>query len=295
VNIPRYYDSLVTAVKKLKSQVESRYAGLDLAVPSTPANSFITDIGVWFVRERGNCLRTATWVRLLGALEIAAPSARTALHRMMKAGYLQREPSNGRPGYSMSPAWIEYIRKVTDEAREPDESDDNWVLLTFSIPETRRAQRHVIRTLLGRNGFAPLGNGVWIASRTRLPAVRVAIESSELAQFVDVFEAEYEGFADLSAFVRRCWDIDAINAMYGRFIQDVSRWLKDAPTTDVGSFRNVVLTANAWRRINFTDPALPGRALPADWPRAEAMRLREELLGRFIAPARGYVDSLEGS
>jgi phenylacetic acid degradation operon negative regulatory protein len=284
----------VTAVKNLKPHVASRYAGLDLAVPSTPANSFITDIGVWFVRDRGNWLRTATWVRLLGALEISAPSARTALHRMMKAGYLQRELANGRPGYSMSHAWIEYIRQVTDEAPVPDESD-KWALLTFSIPETRRAERHVIRTLLGRNGFAPLGNGVWIASRTRLRAVRLAIEASELAQFIDVFEAEYEGFADLSAFVRRCWDIDAINAMYGQFIKDVSRWLKDVPTTGVGSFRSVVLTANAWRRINFTDPALPSRALPADWPRAEAMRLREELLGRFIAPAQTYVDSLEAT
>src|SRR3954470_3695701 len=60
------------------------YGGLDLAVPSTPANSFITDICFWFLRGRGNWLATRAWVSVLGSLDIPEPTARTALHRMTK-------------------------------------------------------------------------------------------------------------------------------------------------------------------------------------------------------------------
>src|SRR4051812_43980351 len=66
------------------SSKPARRAVLDLAIPSTPANSFLTDICMWFIREQGNWRPSRTWVTLLGALDIPAPTARTALHRMTK-------------------------------------------------------------------------------------------------------------------------------------------------------------------------------------------------------------------
>src|SRR5262249_55218994 len=120
------YVKFMTAVKKVKSQ-------LDLAVPSTPANSFITDICVRFLFGRGDWLPSAAWVSLLGSLEIPAPSARTALHRMTKGGYLEHR----RPGYAMSTAWKDYIAR--DEPLTG--TDDTWTVLTFSFPEENRAER----------------------------------------------------------------------------------------------------------------------------------------------------------
>jgi phenylacetic acid degradation operon negative regulatory protein len=262
-------------------------------VPSTRANSFVTDICAWFVRNRVDGLKTATWVSLLATVGISSGNARSALHRLTKAGYLERRRLEGRPGYGISPAWAEWVdRAAGEDPLEANELEPGWTLLTFSVPETRRADRHDIRTLLGRLGFASLGNGVWIASAGRQEELRRALEMGGMEGYVDLFLAEYTGFLDVGEFARRCWDIDGIAGAYRAFIKETRRRLKNRPAADARAFTDVVLTSNAWRRVGFTDPDLPPSALPPDWPHAEARRLRDELLGRFLEPARAYVDSL---
>lgn len=264
---------------------------LDLAVPSTPANSFLTDICMWFIRERGNWRPSRTWVTLLGALEIPAPTARTALHRMTKAGFLERQAHDGQRGYAMSRAWLDLWDRNEREAPTRQESEELWTLVVFSIPEARRADRHTMRTLLGRHGFAPLGNGVWIGSAAHLQPVRSELEFTTFAGNVDLFHARYEGSMALPELASRCWDLDSMQAAYAGFIRDVRRRLRREPTEGEGAFTAVVKTSNAWRRLNFRDPLLPLSALPGDWPRTEASRLHDELVERFLSPARGYVAS----
>jgi phenylacetic acid degradation operon negative regulatory protein len=287
------YNGIVTDVNVVKlDRAQASRRALDLAVPSTPANSFITDICILFVREQGDWLATARWVSLLTTLGIPPSNARTALHRMTKAGYLERRPANGRPGYAISSAWIDWIEGIEDEPTD-DDGSDGWTLLNFSIPETQRAERHAMRTLLGRLGFASLGNGVWIASARRQPDARVALQTSGFADYVDLFRAEYDGFVDVPEFARRCWDIEEVADAYRTFIRDLRRRLKHRLGADARTFVDVVCTNNAWRRINFADPALPSSALPSGWPRPEAKNLRDELLRRFLEPAREYVSSLD--
>src|SRR5689334_23290679 len=127
---------MLTTVNLLGESV--KLGRLDVKIPSTRANSFITDICIWFLRDRNDpWLPTATWVRLLGDVEIPDATARTALHRMTQAGFLDRRAVAGRPGYAMSNAWVEFQR--TAAAAPRDVRSDGWVLLTFTIPETQRA------------------------------------------------------------------------------------------------------------------------------------------------------------
>jgi phenylacetic acid degradation operon negative regulatory protein len=263
---------------------------LDLGVPSTPANSFITDICMLFVREWGNWLAAATWVSLLRTLGIPEPSARTALHRMTKTGYMERCAQDGRAGYAMSAAWIDWMPRADDElAAELEADDGKWTLLTLRIPEKRRADRHAMRVMLGRYGCASLGNGVWIASAKRLPVVRDAIRASGFTQYADIFEADYQGFVEASELAARCWDLDALADRYRSFIEDARRRLRHTSAAGSDAFVDVVMTNNEWRRIRFADPELPRSALPANWPHDRARDLRDDLLDRFVEPARSYV------
>jgi phenylacetic acid degradation operon negative regulatory protein len=45
-----------------------------------------------------------------------------------------------------------------------------WTLVGFSLPDSRRGERHDLRSQLMRAGFGPLQNGLWIARRP-LPGV----------------------------------------------------------------------------------------------------------------------------
>jgi phenylacetic acid degradation operon negative regulatory protein len=173
------------------------------------------------------------------------------------------------------------------------ELENTWTLVTFTLPESRRAERHALRTMLGRNGFAPVGRGVWIASGVRYDLTRFQLEESGFTDSVEIFQAHYGGFTKVPEFIRRCWDIDAIAATYRSFIRDVRRRLKHKPGIDSRTFADVIYSSNSWRRINdFADPALPRSALPVNWPRPEAQEVWGELVARFVEPAGRYVDSL---
>jgi phenylacetic acid degradation operon negative regulatory protein len=281
----------VTAIKSLQSLRTGPYATLDLSIASTPANSFITDIAQHVLHGRAEWLPSATWVALLHTLGISATNARTALHRMSKAGYLERSTRDGRAGHGLTQAWQGWLA-VGSRAAEGLGSDDAWTLLTFSIPEERRPSRHAMRTLLLRNGFAPLGNGTWIAPSRRSGGVHLALQASGLADYADVFRAEYEGTGSLTELVRRCWDVDAVSAMYRAFIASARKVLRRAPAPDARSFAGLIVTSNRWRRISNEDPLLPPLALPDDWPRDEAAAAHDEVITRLRAPARAYVEAL---
>jgi phenylacetic acid degradation operon negative regulatory protein len=290
----------VTNVKGLQEEPPQRPGrALDLGIASTPANSFITDICRLFLFDRGNWLPASVWVSLLGVLGISETAARTALHRMTRAGYLQRQSRDSRPGYGMTQAWIDYMgplepRGGDDDPPARDEDDELWTLVTVSVPEKRRAERHMIRVILARRGFASLGNGVWIAPRAHADGVHVDLDSAGLADHVDVFAARYEK-GGIAQFARRFWDVDLIASTYHKLLREVRQRLNHHPVAGPRAFADVVLTRNAWRRISFIDPQLPTAALPRDWPHDDAKVVHDELLDRFLEPARAYVDSLRGT
>lgn len=282
----------MTAVKQMKLHPQIGPGQLDFALAASAANGFITEICMWFALGRGDWLPTATWVALLGVLKVPDASARTALHRMAKAGFLKRSKRGSRLGYAISPSWGELFDRWGRVEEDIDASVDGWALVMFNVPEAQRRDRHVLRSLLRSIGFASLGNGVWIASVARLPAAKLSVEASGLGEYVDVFTAEYEGLAKPLELVRRCWDIDAISASYRHFIRDTRRRLKHGPIPAPRVFTDIVLTNSRWRGISATDPGLPPGVLPPTWPRADAKRVRSELFKRFLEPAREYVDAL---
>jgi phenylacetic acid degradation operon negative regulatory protein len=272
------------------THAESR-GTLDFAIPSTHVNGLMHDICMWFVYERGNWLSTATWVSLFDVLDVPSANVRTALHRMTKAGYLDRSQRDSRPGYAMSQTYIEYFMRSAGGFTEVEESHDRWALVTFNVPEGQRADRHAIRSMLRRNGFAPLGNAVWIAAAARLSDIQFLLEASGLSEYVYIFDAHYRGFVDSLELVHRCWDLDAIGTDYRDFIRDARVRLEHQPTAGPQAFADLVVTSNRWRQISTNDPVLPLDALPPAWPRAEAKDVRRELIERFLGPAREYVDA----
>lgn len=211
---------------------------------------------------------------------------------MTKAGYLERRTEGGHRGYAMSRAWVEMMDGVDSEPPAADEFDGLWTLVIFSVPEARRADRHAMRTVLGRSGFASLGNGVWIGSATQLESIRGALELTAFGRYVDLFHSRYEGSMPLPELARRCWDLTSLKAAYSTFVGDVRLRLRTVSKTDEQAFTDVVRTSNAWRRLLFRDPRLPPSALPDDWPRAEAELLRDELIDRSLEDARAYVKAL---
>lgn len=232
---------------------------LDASVSSAGGSTYVTDVCSLFLRHRIDpWLPTATWVRCLGSLGIAATTARTTLHRMAKAGFLD----NRERGYAMSDAWRELMEAVQDVEQEAGE--ERWLLVTFTVPEERRDARHQLRTVLARLGLGSLGGGVWIGALSKEPQVRELLARLDLDQYVEVFAADHLGPRDTADIARRCWDVEGLAKEYADLAADANRATR-GEVGDEAAFVQVVTFANRRRLLRERDPGLPESALPPGW------------------------------
>ncbi|MGW6456047.1 PaaX family transcriptional regulator [Streptomyces sp. NPDC055078] len=282
----------MTGVTQLKDK-DGRLA-LDWQMPSTRQNSLITDLCLQYLAQLGDWLPSAGYVRLLGDLGVPENSARTGLHRMTKGGFLGRETRDGVSGYAPTADWRRYMSKRYPELLDDhDEPFTGWTLLSFSIPESRRADRHVLRSSLARQGFGTVANGLWVRPDSTRAPVAELIEQLGFSEDVHLFTAaRYQGSGDLRTFASQCWDLDALDRQYRDFITE--RQQRDpagrpAAPEPRQAFTDLTATHNQWRLIVQADPRLPAEALPADWTGHDARALVENLLTTLYAPALAHV------
>ena len=262
---------------------------LDLAMPSTRGNSFITDIAVLCLDPADPWLPTAAWVRLLVALDLPSATARTSLHRMDKGGYLDRTGRDGVPGYGMSPSWQQFVRARREVATADVEQQTRWVLVCFSVPESQRDVRHTLRTVLERCGMVPLGNGTWIGPEVAADAVDAMLEVSGLDGYTDVFLAEHR--ADDVALARRCWDLETMTKELAAY-EAAAREACSEDLAAEAAFVTVVSLHNAWRRLERRVPTLPSRMFPPGGSRSASQLALQQLLEARLPAVQQWVASL---
>jgi phenylacetic acid degradation operon negative regulatory protein len=202
-------------------------------------------------------------------------------------------------GYALTPsAWAmldEGDRRIM-AAREPSALADGWVVVVFTIPESRRDVRHQIRNSLTWLGFGTVAPGVWIAPR-RLrregQAALTAFEDSGYVEFFDVAPAELEHTRRL---VARCWDLRALGDMYTRFSARWEQALRDRgrarPPDGRSAFVDYIHAIADWRKLPFLDPGLPPEVLPTGWEGERATWTYFNVLGHLDRPALDYVRSV---
>jgi phenylacetic acid degradation operon negative regulatory protein len=151
-------------------------------------------------------------------------------------------------------------------------------LLGFSLPEAWQRQRHDLRSQLAWAGFGPLQGGRWIApGRVDVSAV---VAELGLATRVRVFRAHADELTDVDQLVHDAYDLDRLAERYREFID---RW-SDPPYRDDPLAAHLAVVTE-WLRIIRTDPRLPVRHLPADWPVIPAQKTFQHLEAELATPA----------
>lgn len=265
--------------------------------PGPRPKSIILDIYGNVARHGlGSWLATAQLVSLLADLGIDGQPARSAISRMKRAGELVPERRGGRAGYALG----EETRQLIEDGDrrifgtiEPADLADGWTLAVFSVPEPDRAKRHVLRSRLGWLGFGNPVPGVWIAPRRLAGEARRLIERHGLAEYVDLFDASYQGFGDVAGLVARAWDLERLAGMYRAFVAEqrrpLARWETGATGSELAAFHDYLLAVHQWRKLPYLDPGLPPEVLPPGWPGREASELFAALVARLETPAMRYL------
>ncbi|WP_086559751.1 PaaX family transcriptional regulator [Streptomyces africanus] len=243
----------------------------------------------------------AELIRLLAAVGVDAPSVRSSVSRLKRRGLLvPARTAQGAAGYELSPD----ARQLLDDGDRriyttAPPGDEGWVLAVFSVPESERQKRHVLRSRLAGLGFGTAAPGVWIAPARLYEETRHTLQRLRLDAYVDFFRGDHLGFAPTAQAVARWWDLAAIAKEHEAFLDRHERvlrdWEKREDTPPEEAYRDYLLALDSWRHLPYTDPGLPSELLPRDWPgtRSSAVfqglheRLRDagaEFTGLLSAP-----------
>ncbi|ACU74382.1 transcriptional regulator, PaaX family [Catenulispora acidiphila DSM 44928] len=260
----------------------------------TPRSLIVSFFGA-YGRELGGWIAVADLVTLLGRLGVDAPAVRSAVSRQKQRGFLQARQADGVAGYSLSPEAEEILadgdRRIY--LRQDVQLSDGWVLAVFSVPETERHRRHLLRSRLSRLGFGTTAPGVWIAPSHLAEEARHTLERLELAAYVDLFHADYLAYADLRDSAARWWDLGAVQAGYAEFSAQFLATDTDTDSADdADAFATYLRALDAWRRMPYRDPGLPPELLPQDWQGTQAADIFFGLHDRLRGRGLSYVKSV---
>ncbi|MCX2927006.1 PaaX family transcriptional regulator C-terminal domain-containing protein [Streptomyces sp. NEAU-W12] len=214
----------------------------------------------------------AELIRLLAAVGVDAPAVRSSVSRLKRRGLLlPARTAQGAAGYGLSP---EARRLLDDSDRRvhaaASPADEGWVLAVFSVPESERQKRHILRSRLSGLGFGTTAPGVWIAPARLHEETRHTLERLRLDGYVDLFRGEHLGFTPTAEAVARWWDLAGMAKEHEAFLDRHARvldaWRQREDTPPEEAYHDYLLALDSWRHLPYTDPGLPLGLLPEDWP-----------------------------
>ena len=277
---------------------------LDTAPPR--AKSLVVTVWGDALAPHGGAVWLSGLIRLLAPLRINERLVRTSVYRLTQDGWLASRQAGRRSLYRLT---AQGSRRFENAYRRiyrapPDAWDGNWDLI-LSTPAGAGARRSELRRELAWEGFGAIAAGVYarptrpgqtapdeIIAALGHPADAVLLRGRELKP----------GAAPLEALLRRCWDLDSIDADYRRFIRRFGRVVElfrtDAAPDPGQCFVVRTLLIHEFRRVTLHDPQLPPAMLPARWhaPDAYALcrdfyrlthRCAEQHLAATLAPDGG--------
>ncbi|MEO3847302.1 PaaX family transcriptional regulator C-terminal domain-containing protein [Streptomyces sp. B8F3] len=271
-----------------------------MAAERTPRSLIVSFYGAFGRGDGADAGRVpvAALIRLLGAVGVDAPAVRSAVSRLKRRGLLVPVRHEGGAAYALSPS----ARTLLDDGdrriyrREAPAGPGDWLLAVFSVPESERRKRHLLRSRLARLGFGQAAPGVWIAPSHVAEETRHTLRRLELAPYVDLFRGTHEGFTPTPEAVARWWDLPATAKLHEAFLDAhepvLARWsARPAAEQPAGpdAYRDYLLALDAWRHLPYADPGLPPEVLPPDWPGARAAEVFAALDDRLRTAAVHFV------
>jgi phenylacetic acid degradation operon negative regulatory protein len=257
--------------------------------PHRPQSLMLTFLGLYLL-GRDSAVYSGSVIDVFARVGVSEEAVRSTLTRMVGRGLLTRQRQGRRVYFGLTARASEVLAdggaRIWDTGAVNRDWDGTWTLVGYSLPDSRRSDRHDLRSQLVWAGFGLLQNGLWIAPGTR--DVTAIAGPLGLIDHVTVFTAQEAKPTESADLVRKAFDIDVISARYHAFLD---RWDTPKPLPSVpDDLARRLLLHNDWLLAIRQDPHLPAEHLPEDWPAIRA----EEVFRRLDARLRDASIRLAG-
>ena len=255
-----------------------------------------------YIRHRGGEAWTGGLIELLGLFGLSSQAVRSILSRMSRRGWLKSRKAGRLSFYSVTPKCIALLEEGAQRIFQPrsDPWDGRWHLLTYSIPESKRALRRRLCNRLRWLGFGALHQTTWISPRDLQSEVERVVDALNIGPYVELFSAEHCGFSSDEEIVARCWNLTQLNDYYADFITRYgptfegyrARLMAGNSPQPQECFVQRFMLVHEYRSSPYVDPNLPLELLPDDWQGERAAQLVQQYRDQLSEGAESYVDTV---
>jgi phenylacetic acid degradation operon negative regulatory protein len=255
-----------------------------------------------YVRHRGGEAWTGSLIELMGLFGLSDQAVRSTLSRMSRKGWLKRSRSGRHSFYSQTPKLLVLLEEGAQRIFHPrhDPWDGQWYLLTYSIPESKRALRRKLRKRLLWLGFGALHQATWISPRDLRREVEKVVYSLNIDPYVEFFAAKHRGFSSDQEIVAQCWNLKQLNDYYADFISRYRRSFEEHQARLMASnelepaecFGRRFMLVHEYRSSPYVDPNLPPELLPDGWLGLGAAQLFQQYHDLLSEGAEAFVDEV---
>lgn len=245
--------------------------------PDYPSSVLLLSLLGDHLQQPGMAVAASTFVDVLGRVGISERALRSTLSRAVDRRHLHRRRHGRQAFFELTDATRDLLaegsRRIFHGVPVRTGWDGTWTLLTFSIPERRRTDRHRLRVRLSWAGFAPLRDGLWLAPGR----VEIAEVLGDLAVVDDVtaFVGHAISPTAVEEVIAEAWDLERIAGGYRAFL---ARWDRAHPLPDApDDLARSLWLVSEWRLLLVDDPLLPLEHLPDGWPAVRAKAVFDRL------------------
>ncbi len=229
------------------------------------------------VALRGGRVALSTLQDAMGLLNVEPGAVRTALSRLAREGWVQREREGRLSFYKLTDqgqaAFDEPTKRIYAGAA-PD-WDGEW---SVAIEVGERARENASACLRNR-GFVSLGGRAWL---------RAGADADGLPD--DVLLISGTG-SDLPAPLLSLWKLDEHAAHYTAFIADWKSFGAPDMLSPGDCMAARTLLIHDWRRIVLRDPGLPDALLPEGWVGHDARKLVRQAYHDLLPGSENWLNA----
>ncbi len=230
----------------------------------------------------------------LGRLLGKSPySVRACVTRLARDGLLVREHAGRTAYYRLSPKGkalaggvVERFMRIHAIVESANSWDGTWTLVSFGIPERRRARRDEFRTRLREMGFGQLVGGLWVSPRDASESVKALAASLGIGRNVVIMRAgEIEvGGKPIASVAKKVWPLARLSRAYSAMRTRMKRRIEamrgriasGALPRSREAFLEIFNLFNEAAELISQDPCLPKELLPESWLGLEVQDLIHE-------------------